>query len=126
MPPGEWDPNIRLDPPQKIPLKEERLERMADAIKYNGSFTNGNKKMESETVPHSEHDDPGLVFTGRFCGGLMDDIKRKAPWFWSDFKDGINFQCLSSVLFMYFACLSPIITFGGLLGTATDFNMVSS
>ena len=98
---------------------------MAESIKYNGSFTNGNKKMESETVPHSEHDDPGLVFTGRFCGGLMDDIKRKAPWFWSDFKDGINFQCLSSVLFMYFACLSPIITFGGLLGTATDFNMVS-
>jgi solute carrier family 4 (sodium bicarbonate transporter), member 10 len=60
----------------------------------------------------------------RFCGGLIDDLKRKLPWFLSDFRDGLNFQCLSSVLFMYFACLSPIITFGGLLGTATDQNMV--
>ena len=54
----------------------------------------------------------------------MDDIKRKAPWAWSDVKDGFNLQCLSSILFMYFACLSMIITFGGLLGEATDQNMV--
>jgi hypothetical protein len=60
----------------------------------------------------------------RFCGGLIDDIKRKAPWYLSDFRDGLNFQCLSSVMFMYFACLAPIITFGGLLGSATDDNMV--
>lgn len=63
---------------------------------------------------HNEHEtDPGLMFTGRFCGGLIDDIKRKAPWYLSDFKDGLNFQCLSSIMFMYFACLAPIITFGG-------------
>lgn len=121
LPPGEWDPNIRLDPPKKVPLKEERLERIAEAIKLNGSISTI-KKEEEEGGCHG--DDPGLVFTGRFCGGLIDDIKRKAPWFWSDFKDGLNFQCLSSILFMYFACLSPIITFGGLLGTATDGNMV--
>ena len=33
-------------------------------------------------------------------------------------------QCIASVFFMYFACLTPIITFGGLLGAATDNNMV--
>jgi hypothetical protein len=71
------------------------------------------------------HDLEGLEFTGRFCGGLIDDIKRKAPWYLSDFRDGSNFQCVSSILFMYFACLSPIITFGGLLGVATDQNMAS-
>jgi len=26
---------------------------------------------------------------------------------------------------MYFACLTPIVTFGGLLDTATDHNIVS-
>ncbi|CAF0855369.1 unnamed protein product [Brachionus calyciflorus] len=120
LPPGEWDPNIRLDPPNKLPLKEERLERLAESTKLNGSLTTVLKKEEE---PHSHEFDPGLTFTGRFCGGLIDDCKRKLPWFLSDFKDGLNFQCLSSILFMYFACLSPIITFGGLLGTATDQNM---
>ena len=65
-----------------------------------------------------------IIYFFRFCGGLIDDIKRKAPWYLSDFTDGLNFQCLSSVIFMYFACLAPIITFGGLLGSATDDNMV--
>lgn len=91
--------------------------------KLNGSASNGIKKHDSEIHPHDMG--PGLDFTGRFCGGLIDDIKRKIPWFLSDFKDGLNFQCLSSIMFMYFACLAPIITFGGLLGTATDQNMVN-
>lgn len=116
LPPGEWDPNIRLDPPTKVPTQEERMEQIATQ-KLNGSIN----KSDDEIHPHES--DPGLEFTGRFCGGLIDDINRKTPWFFSDFKDAINFQCLSSILFMYFACLSPIITFGGLLGTATDQNM---
>ena len=122
MPPGEWDPNIRLKPPNKVPLKEERLEKIQAEIKKQNGSINTSIKKEDEIHPHE--DDPGLQFTGRFCGGLIDDIKRKAPWFISDFTDGLNFQCLSSILFMYFACLSPIITFGGLLGAATDQNMV--
>ena len=120
LPPGEWDPNIRLDPPKKVLLKEERLERMAEATKLNGSI--GTFKKQEEEV-HAHDLDPGLVFTGRFCGGLIDDLKRKAPHYWTDFRDGFNVQCLSSVMFMYFACLAPIITFGGLLASATDQNM---
>lgn len=29
-------------------------------------------------------------------------------------------QCVASFIFIYFACLTPIITFGGLLGDATE------
>jgi hypothetical protein len=29
-------------------------------------------------------------------------------------------QCIASYLFIYFSCLTPIITFGGLLGDATE------
>jgi hypothetical protein len=65
--------------------------------------------------PHigGHEDDPCLKLTGRFCGGLIDDIKRKAPWYLSDFKDAFNFQVVPAIAFLYFACLSPIITFGG-------------
>ena len=62
----------------------------------------------------------GLVRTGRLFGGLINDIKRKSPHYLSDFKDGLHSQCISSFLFLYFACLAPIIAFGGLLGEATE------
>ena len=52
------------------------------------------------------------------------DIKRKIPFYPSDLKDALDVQCIASVFFMYFACLTPIITFGGLLGAATHDNMV--
>lgn len=56
----------------------------------------------------------------------MLDIKRKAPFFLSDFKDALSLQCLASVLFLYCACMSPVITFGGLLGEATQNRIVST
>ena len=62
----------------------------------------------------------GLVRTGRFCGGLINDIKRKKPFYLSDFIQGFHPQCISSFLFLYFACLAPIVAFGGLLGDATE------
>jgi hypothetical protein len=64
------------------------------------------------------------LFLIRFCGGLVDDIKRKLPFYLSDFTDAISFQSVAAIIFLYFACLSPIITFGGLLSKATDNNMV--
>jgi sodium bicarbonate transporter 10 len=54
----------------------------------------------------------------------MDDIRRKLPFYWSDITDAMSFQSLAAIIFLYFACLSPIITFGGLLSKATDYNMV--
>lgn len=60
----------------------------------------------------------------RFFGGLVLDIKRKAPFYLSDFKDGLSLQCVASFLFLYCACMSPVITFGGLLGEATEGRIV--
>lgn len=63
--------------------------------------------------------------SSRVFGGLVMDIKRKAPFYWSDIRDSLNLQCLASILFLYCACMSPVITFGGLLGEATKGNIVS-
>lgn len=52
------------------------------------------------------------------------DIKRKAPFYLSDYKDGLSLQCVASFLFLYCACMSPVITFGGLLGEATEGRIV--
>ena len=42
------------------------------------------------------------------------------PSYLSDFKDALAVQSIASYIFIYFACLTPIITFGGLLGDATE------
>lgn len=68
-----------------------------------------------------DEDDP-LRRTKRPWGGLVKDIKRKLPYYKSDFSQGLNLQCIASAIFIYFAALSAAITFGGLLGLYSVFN----
>lgn len=67
-----------------------------------------------------------LPISSRFFGGLRLDVKRKLPWFPSDFYDGFHIQSISAVLFIYLGCITNAITFGGLLGDATDNYQVST
>lgn len=62
----------------------------------------------------------GLERTGRFCGGLIDDVKRRAPHYTSDFYQGFHPKVLASSLFMFFACLANAIAFGLLTSVATN------
>lgn len=57
---------------------------------------------------------------GRLFGGLVQDVRRKASWYPSDFLDALHPQCFSAVLYIYLATITNAITFGGLLGEATD------
>ncbi|XP_035886470.1 sodium bicarbonate cotransporter 3 isoform X2 [Phyllostomus discolor] len=112
LPPGEWDPSIRIEPPKSVPSQEKRKIPV---------FPNGSAPSSGDTPKEAAHHaGPELQRTGRLFGGLILDIKRKAPFFLSDFKDALSLQCLASILFLYCACMSPVITFGGLLGEATE------
>uniref|UniRef100_A0A672IRJ3 Anion exchange protein n=1 Tax=Salarias fasciatus TaxID=181472 RepID=A0A672IRJ3_SALFA len=75
---------------------------------------------EKETLPTLKKSDDPLERTGRPFGGLIRDVQRRYPRYISDFKDALNSQCMAAVIFIYFAALSPAITFGGLLGEKTD------
>lgn len=70
---------------------------------------------EALLTPLKKSDDP-LERTRRPFGGLVRDVRRRYPKYLSDFKDALNSQCMAAVIFIYFAALSPAITFGGLLG----------
>uniref|UniRef100_A0A8C7UEX2 Anion exchange protein n=1 Tax=Oncorhynchus mykiss TaxID=8022 RepID=A0A8C7UEX2_ONCMY len=74
---------------------------------------------EALLSPGKPGDDP-LQRTGRPFGGLIRDVKRRYPKYVSDFKDALNAQCAAAIIFIYFAALSPAITFGGLLGEKTE------
>lgn len=71
--------------------------------------------LQMVEVAGAAEDDP-LRRTGRPFGGLIRDVRRRYPHYLSDFRDALDPQCLAAVIFIYFAALSPAITFGGLLG----------
>ncbi|XP_074543603.1 sodium bicarbonate cotransporter 3-like isoform X7 [Halichoeres trimaculatus] len=115
LPPGEWDPTIRIEPPKNVPSQMKRKRP---------SQLNGTASPAGELEKEDDHHaGPELQRTGRIFGGLILDIKRKLPFYWSDVRDSFSLQCLASILFLYCACMSPVITFGGLLGEATKNNI---
>ncbi|XP_059424316.1 sodium bicarbonate cotransporter 3 isoform X2 [Carassius carassius] len=114
LPPGEWDPTIRIEPPKCVPSQEKR--KMP-------STPNGSAPLSDIIKEEEHHAGPELQRTGRIFGGLVLDVKRKAPFYWSDVRDALSLQCLASILFLYCACMSPVITFGGLLGETTKNNI---
>lgn len=75
-------------------------------------------------TPSKKSDDP-LERTGRPFGGLVRDVRRRYPKYLSDFKDALNSQCMAAVIFIYFAALSPAITFGGLLGETREIQTLN-
>ncbi|XP_070840689.1 sodium bicarbonate cotransporter 3-like isoform X4 [Chaetodon trifascialis] len=115
LPPGEWDPTIRIEPPKNVPSQMKRKRP---------SHPNGTASPAGELEKEEDHHaGPELQKTGRIFGGLILDIKRKLPFYWTDIRDALSLQCLASILFLYCACMSPVITFGGLLGEATKGNI---
>uniref|UniRef100_UPI0034C6DF07 the NTD of hAE3 with the TMD of hAE2 n=1 Tax=Homo sapiens TaxID=9606 RepID=UPI0034C6DF07 len=104
-------------------LLRKRREREQTKVEMTtrGGYTAPGKELSlelggSEATPE---DDP-LRRTGRPFGGLIRDVRRRYPHYLSDFRDALDPQCLAAVIFIYFAALSPAITFGGLLGEKTQ------
>uniref|UniRef100_A0A671R4E4 Anion exchange protein n=1 Tax=Sinocyclocheilus anshuiensis TaxID=1608454 RepID=A0A671R4E4_9TELE len=77
-------------------------------------------KLQAKEPKSPEDIDDPLRRTGRLFGGVIRDARRRYPKYISDFKDALSPQCMATVIFIYFAALSPAITFGGLLGEKTD------
>ena len=108
MPPS-WDSNTRLDPPKSSATPQSRLvarQEMKEWIKRNKATED-----DEDDEEHSNHilmpveaghtEDDALKFTGRLFGGLILDVKRKLPWFASDFKDALHIQTLASIIYIY-------------------------
>uniref|UniRef100_A0A8C5HHT8 Anion exchange protein n=1 Tax=Gouania willdenowi TaxID=441366 RepID=A0A8C5HHT8_GOUWI len=89
--------------------KEREMKRHQSSILY----------KETNVEVGDQEVDP-LKRSGIPFGGLIHDIRRRYPRYISDLKDALDMQCVAAVIFIYFAALSPTITFGGLLGEKTE------
>ncbi|NWV50010.1 S4A4 protein, partial [Daphoenositta chrysoptera] len=117
LPPGKWDPSARIPPPSRLPspCRRTTVDPLDQQPRGNGDMTAAGDRA---SAGHSRSGEE-LERTGRLFGGLLRDIRRKAPWYGSDFSDALHPQCLSAVLYIYLATVTNAITFGGMLGDAT-------
>ncbi|XP_032558512.1 anion exchange protein 4 [Chiroxiphia lanceolata] len=117
LPPGKWDPSARIPPPSSLssPCRRTAVDPPDQQPHGNGDMAAAGDRA-SPGHPRSGEE---LERTGRLFGGLLRDIRRKAPWYCSDFSDALHPQCLSAVLYIYLATVTNAITFGGMLGDAT-------
>ncbi|KAF3849362.1 hypothetical protein F7725_015859 [Dissostichus mawsoni] len=114
LPPGEWDPDIRIEPPKSLPSADKRKNM------YSGQEA---PQMNGDTPHDAGHGGGGGHAVGeelQRTKSLVLDIKRKLPFFASDFYDALHIQSLSAILFIYLGTVTNAITFGGLLGDATE------
>ncbi|XP_026310273.2 anion exchange protein 4 [Piliocolobus tephrosceles] len=118
LPPGRWDPTARIPPPKCLPSQHKRLPSQQREIRGPSGPRLTSAEDRHHHGPHAPS--PELQRTGRLFGGLIQDVRRKAPWYPSDFLDALHLQCFSAVLYIYLATVTNAITFGGLLGDATD------
>merc|ERR1719356_77354 len=128
LPPGDWDRASLLPVGKMIEMRKKQRERMA-TIPENVEATMKELKRqetekgiepvkEKETEPEPLKRNP-LMRTSMPFGGLIDDIKYRYKVYLSDIKDGLNAQVVAATIFIYFACLSGAIAFGGLMGSST-------
>ncbi|XP_008842495.1 anion exchange protein 4 [Nannospalax galili] len=119
LPPGRWDPTARIPPPKHLPSPHKRHPSQPREVKC---LSRRQSVALAEDRHHRGQHAPSLELqrTGRLFGGLVQDVRRKVSWYPSDFSDALHPQCFSAVLYIYLATVTNAITFGGLLGDATE------
>jgi len=103
------------------------LEFKAHIRKVANQISNRQEKAEID-IPKEESDNEPK-FWQPFLG-IRDDLKRRLPYYWSDYKDGVvgpkSLQkTISTTFFLYFSIILPAIAFGNLQddNTGGDINV---
>ena len=57
--------------------------------------------------------------SNRPLSGLCADFRLRRPTYLEDWTAGLQSKTIGATLFLYFACLAPVVAFGGALQVAT-------
>lgn len=111
---------------RKMKAKKKRNK----AIEMNAKSESTQTKQEESHMPSDDDEDSDASEfceddsdkpdpfkpTGCLFGAMIKETKYRYSQYWSDIKDGVNFKCLCSTIFIFTICLAPTLTFGGILG----------
>ena len=118
LPPGDWDRKHIMPINEIMEMKQRRKERQNLNLPAEMVMDTLSKGDDEKSTGEPPKRNP-MQRTNVPFGGLIEDIKERYPKYLSDFKDGLNPQCLAATIFIYFACLSGGIAFGGLMAEKT-------
>ena len=103
------------------------LEFKAHIRKVANEISNRQEKAEIKISKEDSDNEPKFWQPFR---GISDDLKRRLPYYWSDYKDGVvgpkSLQkTISTTFFLYFSIILPAIAFGNLQddNTGGDINV---
>lgn len=69
----------------------------------------------------THHEENGKVYCGIFaCGSVIDDFKRTVGTHWVSEMTNLNQKTVAVSFFLFFACISPAITFGAVYEKSTQ------
>lgn len=119
LPPGDWERQALL-PFHELKAKTEAIKRRQSRAQSTADQVSQKEALLGDGGDGRDKRDDPLQRTGRPWGGLIKDLKRRYPHYWSDLVEGLNGQCVAAAIFMYFAALSGAITFGGLMADKTN------
>ncbi|RMZ87705.1 hypothetical protein DV736_g5068, partial [Chaetothyriales sp. CBS 134916] len=102
-----WDrrrrPSFRSSQSQQRPTTEE-VEPIAAAAHDNTTTTRLRTHSTGDrTTPR--------WWKVRWFKGMMDDIKRRTPFYWSDWRDAWDYRVIPATVYMYFANILPALAF---------------
>merc|ERR1740137_302318 len=103
------------------------LEFKAHIRKTANEISTRQEKAEVDMSKEEVNNEPGFLQPFR---GIRDDLARRLPYYWSDYKDGVvgpkSLQKpISPTFFLYFSIILPAIAFGNLQddNTGGDINV---
>lgn len=130
----EWVQNKIKKKSEKAPNNELKIcdRRYSNISSRNHIVTNSRKPIEKqqsqerqqpeavqEEAEEEEVPDP-FQRTGVPFGCLINELRYRYCGYLSDFTDAFNFHCLVAFVFTFTVCITPALSFGGILADKTD------
>jgi hypothetical protein len=94
--------------------------RVLPASKRNASADNGNLSREHTNAPRRSAAKKSAWWKTRLLSGMINDIRRRAPFYWSDWKDAWDYRVVPATVYMYFANILPALAFSLDMFAKTD------
>jgi hypothetical protein len=97
---------------------KNRHNNKANRDKNDGLIDFGHKRNDHEFNDKSELEEEFDPFQRTGCpfGSLSKEVKFRYAKYCSDFKDALNLHCFIAFVFTFTVCITPALSFGGILG----------
>ncbi|OCK95121.1 uncharacterized protein K441DRAFT_705290 [Cenococcum geophilum 1.58] len=91
-----WQSRVPFIPTKPRPA--EREERLSRENSRSSAQTRGSKTMKK-------------WWRVQLFRGMINDVRRRAPFYWSDWKDAWDYRVVPATVYMYFANILPALAF---------------